>query len=150
QIRSDVHGHPSELLRAGKRWSSGKTSERRNRDLRKRLVYRLCQPKIDDFHRLSAFLLEADHDVAWFDISVYEALFVHRGQAGRDLCHDFESQLRLQSTRAFNKALKGFPFDKLHRIEVILTGSSQVEHRGDIRVPDAGSRPGLAQETKLG
>ena len=44
--------------------------------------------------------------------------------------------------------LKRFPFYKLHRVKVILTGSAQVEDRGNIRVTNACRRAGFAQKTK--
>ena len=148
EVRSDVHGHPSELLRAGKLWSSGKNSGRRNRGLRKRLVYRLCQPKIDDFRRSSGFLLQADHDVAWFDVSVYEALFVHRGQPGGDLGCDFQRQLYLQPTGTFDELFECFSLYELHRVKAVFTGSTQVEDRGNIWVTDAGRCTGFAQKAE--
>src|SRR5271165_5985121 len=78
EIRSDIHGHPSELLRTSKLWSSGKNPGRRNRGLRKRLVYRLRQPEIDDFRSDGTSVLQAHHDVAWFDVPMDEVLLVHR------------------------------------------------------------------------
>src|SRR6516164_3599014 len=44
--------------------------------------------------------------------------------------------------------LKGLSLHALHRIEVALGGSTQMEDRGYVRVPHAGGGPRFAQETK--
>jgi hypothetical protein len=46
----------------------------------------------------TASLVQAYHDVAWFDIPVNEFLFVHRRQTGSDLGRDFQRQLYLDPT----------------------------------------------------
>ncbi len=45
---------------------------------------------------------------------------------------------------AFDKILERFPLDKLHRVKVVLTGSAQMENRGNIRVTNARRRAGFA------
>ena len=77
-----------------------------------------------------------------------KVLFVHCGQTGSDLRRDFQRQLYLEPAGAFDEVLERFPLDKLHRVEVVLAGSAQVEDRGNIRVTDAGRRTGFAQKTK--
>jgi hypothetical protein len=37
---------------------------------------------------------------------------------------------------------------KLHRVKVVLTGSTQVEDRGSVRVTDARRRPSFAEKPK--
>ena len=98
--------------------------------------------------RHRAFLLEAHHDIAWFDVPVNEALLVHRSQTGGDLRRNVQSQLYLKPARALDEILEGLSLHKLHRVEVILAASSQVEDRGNVRVADAGRRTRFAQETK--
>ena len=66
---------------------------RRNRSLRTCFIDRLCQAQVDDFRGHSAFLLEAHHDIARFDVPVNEALLVHRSQTGGDLRRNFQRQL---------------------------------------------------------
>ena len=44
--------------------------------------------------------------------------------------------------------LKRFSLHELHRVEVVLTGSAQVEDRGNVRVTNARRRAGFAQKTK--
>ena len=41
----------------------------------------------------SAFVLEADHDVAWFDVPMDEFLLVDGSQTGGDLRRNLEGQL---------------------------------------------------------
>jgi hypothetical protein len=71
-------------------------------------------------------------------------LFVDRGQTGGDLLYDFERQLHLEASRAFDEVLKRFPLYKLHRVKVVLIGSAQVEDRRNIRVTNARRRAGFA------
>ena len=73
---------------------------------------------------------------------------MHRSQTGGDLRRNFQRQLYLKPARAFDKVLERFPLHKLHRVEVVLAGSAQVEDRGNIRVAHAGRRTRFAQETK--
>src|SRR5580693_7535845 len=77
-----------------------------------------------------------------------EFLLVYRSQTGSDLCRDFERQLYLKSAGALDKTLERLPLYKLHCVKVTLTGSAQVENRGNIRVTDARRRAGFAQKTK--
>ena len=79
---------------------------------------------------------------------MHEALFVHCGQTGSDLRRDFQRQLYLKPAGAFNEILERFPLDKLHRVEVILTGSPKVEDRGNIRMTNAGCRSCFPQKPK--
>jgi hypothetical protein len=95
-----------------------------------------------------ALLLDIHHDVAWFDVSVNELLLVDRSQTGGDLRRDFERQLYLNLAGAFDEMLERFALYKLHRVKVVLTGSAQMENRGDIRVANARCRAGFAQKTK--
>ena len=73
---------------------------------------------------------------------------MHGSQTGGDLRRNFQRQLYLKPARAFNEILQRFSLDKLHRVEVILAASPQMEDRGNIRVTDAGRRTRFAQETK--
>src|SRR5262249_47425575 len=57
-------------------------------------------------------------------------------------------QLYLKPTRASDKVLKGLSLDELHRVEVIVPGSAQMEHRGNICMSDFRSRACFAEETK--
>jgi hypothetical protein len=61
-----------------------------------------------------------------------EFLLVHRGQTGGHLRCNFERQFHLDPTGAFDEFFERFPFYKLHRVEVILAGSAQVQHRGNV------------------
>src|SRR5215469_17978288 len=88
------------------------------------------------------------HDVAGLDIPMNQLPLVHRAQTGGDLRRDFKYQLELQPAGAFDKIFECLPLYKLHRVEVVLTGSAQAEHRGDIRVTNAGRSPRFAQKTK--
>jgi hypothetical protein len=54
-------------------------------------------------------LLETHHDVAWFDVPLNQLLLVHRSQAVGDLRRNFECQLYLEPTQAFDKFLERFP-----------------------------------------
>ena len=54
-------------------------------------------------------LLETHHDVAWFDVPLNQLLLVHRSQAVGDLRRNFECQLYLEPTQAFDKFLEAFP-----------------------------------------
>ena len=72
-----------------------------------------------------------------------ELLLVHRSQTSSDLRRDFQRQLYLEPAGAFNEILERLPFYELHRIKVVLTGSTQVENRGNIRVSNARRRAGL-------
>jgi hypothetical protein len=47
-----------------------------------------------------------------------------------------------------DEVLERFPFYKLHRVEVILAGSAQMEDRRNIRVTNARRLAGFAQKTK--
>jgi hypothetical protein len=82
------------------------------------------------------------------DIAVNEVLFVHGSQTGGHLRRNFQRQLHLNPTRTSDEMLKGLSLDELHCIKVTAPGSTQVEDRGNIRVPHAGRRTRLAQETK--
>ncbi len=42
------------------------------------------------------------------------------------------------------KILERFPFYKLHRVKVTVSGSAQVENRGNIRVTNTRRRAGFA------
>ena len=104
----------------------------------------LRQAEVDDFGRYAAFLLQPHHDVCWLDISVDKVLFVNCGQSGSNLRCNFKRQLHVKPTGAFDKILERFPLYKLHRVEVVLTGSAQVEDRGNIRVTNARRRARFA------
>ena len=75
-------------------------------------------------------------------------LLVHRSQTGGDLRRDFERQLHLEPTGAFDEFFERFPLNKLHRVEVIPARSAQVEDRGNIRVTDAGRCACFTQKAK--
>ncbi len=62
---------------------------------------------------------------------------MHGSQTGSDLRRDFQCQLYLEPAEAFDEILERFPLHKLHRVKVLLTGSAQVENRGNIRVTNA-------------
>src|SRR5271166_6270980 len=148
EVGADVHANAGELLRTSELRCTSKSSGSRNRSFSGRVGCGLCQPKVNDFGCYSAPLLDTHHDVAWFDISVDEVSLVHRSKTGGCLRHNFQRQLHLQSAGAFDKVLERFPLHKLHRVEVILTTSPEVEDRGNIRMADAGRRTRLAQETE--
>ena len=109
---------------------------------------RLCQAEVDNLRRYTSLLLQPHHDVCWLDVSVNKVLFVHCGQSGSDLRRDFQRQLYLKLAGAFDEILERFPLYKLHRVEVILTGSSQVEHRGNIWMTNARRCSGFTQENE--
>ena len=88
-------------------------------------------------------MLQAHHDVAWFDVPMNELLLVHRSQTGGDLSRDFQRQFYFKPTGAFDQALQRLSLDKLHRVKVVLTGSTQMENRGNIRVTNARRRAGF-------
>jgi hypothetical protein len=67
---------------------------------------------------------------------------------GSDLCRDFQRQLHLKPAGTFDKVLEGLPLYKLHRVKVVLTGSAQMEDRGNVWVPNTGVRAGFTQKTK--
>jgi hypothetical protein len=52
-------------------------------------------------------------------------------------------------TGAFDELFKRFPFYKLHCVEITVPGSTQMEHRGHIRVTDARRCAGFTQKAKL-
>jgi hypothetical protein len=87
----------------------------------------LGQTKVDDLCGHSASVLQAHHDVTWFDVAVNEFLLVDRGQTLGDLRRHFQRQLHLDPARALDEILERFPFYKLHRVKVILTGFAQME-----------------------
>src|SRR5271167_2449995 len=118
QVRADIDLESCELLRAGELWGPSKGSRCCNRGLSIRLIERLGQPKVDDFCRRSASLLQAHYDVAWFDVPMNELLLVHRSQTGGGLRGNFQRQLYFKAARAFDEILERFPLYKLHRIKV--------------------------------
>src|SRR4029077_15204517 len=134
QIRPDVHANSGELLRTSKLRCTSKSSGSRNRSFSRRVGCGLGQPKVNDFGCYTAPLLDTHHDVAWFDVSVDELLLVDRSQTGGDLRRDFQRQLYVEPAGPSYKVLQRFPLHKLHRVKVVLTGSAQVENRGNIRV----------------
>jgi hypothetical protein len=69
---------------------------------------------------------------------------VHPDRPRSHLRRDFQCQLDLEPAGAFDEILECFPLYELHRVEVVLTGSAQIENRGDIRVTYAGRRARLA------
>src|SRR5271166_4020819 len=148
KIRTDVHADSCKLLGTGKLWCPCKAPGYRNRGLRIWFIDRLGEAEVDNFRDHCTFLLQAHHDVAWFNVSVNELLLVHRGQTGSHLRRDFEHQLHIDPARALDEMLKGFPFDKFHRVEVILARSAQVEDRGNVRVTNARRSAGFPQKTK--
>ena len=77
-----------------------------------------------------------------------EALLVHGSQTGGDLRRNFQRQLYIKPARAFDEILEGLSLDELHRVEVTLRASAQMEDRGNVRVTNAGRRTRFAQKTK--
>src|SRR5580704_14589514 len=148
KIRTDVHPDSCKLLGTGKLWCPCKAPGYRNRGLRTWFIDRLGEAEVDNLRDHRTFLLQAHHDVAWFDVPVNELLLVHRNQTGSDLRRNFQRQLYLKPTGAFDKILKRLPFYILHRVKVVMTDSAEVEDRGNIRVTNARRRAGFAQKTK--
>jgi hypothetical protein len=81
--------------------------------------YRLGQPQINNLHR-KVITLQAHYDIAWFDVSVNQALFVHRAQTGGHLSHDFERQLHVKTAGTSYHLVQRFPIDEFHRVKVSL------------------------------
>ena len=77
-----------------------------------------------------------------------ELFLVHRSQTGGDLRRNVQSQLYLKPARALDEILQSFSLHKLHRVEVTLSASPQVEDRGNIRMTDASRCACFTQETK--
>src|ERR1700686_4820199 len=148
EIRTDVYTHSCELLGTGKLWCPDKARGYRNRGLRTWFIDRLCKAEVDDFRGHSGSLLQTHHDVAWFNVPVNELLFVHRCQTGGDLRRNFQRQLYLEPAGAFDEILERSPLYKLHRVKVVLTGSAQVENRGNVWVTNARRRGGFAKKAK--
>jgi hypothetical protein len=73
---------------------------------------------------------------------------VHRSQPGSDLSRNFQRQSYLKQPGALDEVLERFALYELHRVKVVLTGSAQVENRGNIRVTNARRRAGFAQKAK--
>jgi hypothetical protein len=70
-----------------------------------------------------------------FENLVRRPPFVHRSQTGGYLRHNFEGQLYFKPARAFDEIFEGFPLYKLHRVEVTIPSSAQVQHRGNVCMP---------------
>jgi hypothetical protein len=62
---------------------------------------------------------------------------MNRDQTGGDLPRDFQSDLRLKTSVAFDQAAQRLAFHKFHRIEIAVAALSQVKHRGNIRMANA-------------
>src|SRR4030095_16593597 len=77
KIRTDVQLRSRELLRTGERRCPRKNPKRGNRRISGRFGFPLGQSKIDYLRSYSAALLQAHHDVAWFDVPVDKALLMH-------------------------------------------------------------------------
>src|SRR5271165_3718922 len=77
-------------------------------------------------------------------------LFVNCRQPGSHVRGDFQRQPYVQSACAFDEILERFSFNKLHRVEVILSGCPQMEDRRNIRVANARRYTGFAQKPKPG
>ena len=90
------------------------------------------QAKIDDLRGHGSLFLKAHHNIAWLDIPVNQALFVHRRQTRGDLPRNFQSQFHVKPTRALDEVIESFSLDKLHRVEVVAPLSAQVEDGGDV------------------
>src|SRR5271157_2323169 len=82
QVRADVHADSSKLLGTGKLWCPGKAPRCRNRGLRTWFIDGLGKAEVDYFRRHRASVLQAHHDVAWFDVPMNEFLLVHCSQTG--------------------------------------------------------------------
>jgi hypothetical protein len=124
------------------------TSERGDCSPRTSLLDHLRQPKIDEFRRDRACVSQTHHDIRWFDVPVNKLLLVNCGQTSCELSCNLQRESNLQPTRASDEALEGLSFNKLHRVEVMLTRAPQMEDRGNIWMPNAGRRARLAHETK--
>ena len=61
-----------------------------------------------------------------------QLLLVHRYQTGGDLRRDFERQLNVEPAGTSDEILERFPLYELHRVEVILSRSAQVQYRGHV------------------
>src|SRR5262245_7415263 len=128
KIRTDVQLRSSELFWTGERGCPCKTSKHRNRRIRRRLGFPLCQSQVDNFRVHGAACLQVHHDIAWLDVPVDKALLVHGRQTRGDLSCNFQRQLRIKPTQAFDEILEGFAFDELHRVEVTLGTSAEMEY----------------------
>src|SRR5215471_3918235 len=120
QIRADVHPDSTKLFRAGEFWCPGKASRCRNSRLRSSFGHPLGQPKVDYLRRYAASFLQANHDVAWLDVSMNQLCLVYRSQTGDYFRHNFQRQLHFDSPRASDEVFKGLSLHELHRIKVIL------------------------------
>jgi hypothetical protein len=58
------------------------------------------------------------------DLSVHEALSVHRGQTASNLRRNLESQLWVKPARALGEILESLSLDEFHRVEVALSASA--------------------------
>src|ERR1700758_5504622 len=69
-------------------------------------------------------------------------------QTGGNLRRDFERQLYFKPARAFDEILKSFALHELHRIEITVAASTQMEHRGNIWVADTRRCAGFSHKAK--
>src|ERR1700726_2939872 len=141
EVRTDVHTNPCKLFWAGERRRPGKSPEYRN--LSTWFIDRLGKAEVDNLRDHSAFLLKAHHNVAGFDVPVNELLLVDRSQTCGHLRRNFHGQLYGKPTGSSDQALKRFPTDKLHRIEIIAVGFAKVEDRSNVWMTQACGRPGF-------
>src|SRR5271165_5560606 len=85
QIRADVCTDSRELLWTGKFRCTSKASRHGDSGLRAWFIDQLGQPKVNDFSCYRPSLLQAYHDIAWFDIPMNELLLVDGTQTGSHL-----------------------------------------------------------------
>src|SRR5580704_2945528 len=78
EVRSDINRESRKLFRARIFWGPSKSPKRRNRGLSARLIKRLGKAEVDDFGAHRACLLQAHHNVGWFNIPMNELLPVNR------------------------------------------------------------------------
>src|SRR5215469_12415874 len=74
---------------------------------------------------------------------MHKILFMNRNQTCGDLARNFQSDLWLKSSAAFDKVPKRLPFHILHRIEIAVTALPKMKHRRNIRMTHARRRPCL-------
>ena len=88
-------------------------------------------------------MLAIKQDIARFNISMDQPLFVCRCQAREDLFDNLKAIIKVQATLPFQEFGQRFAFDVLHRKEMEAVGFSDEENLDDIGMNQLGRRRGF-------
>src|SRR5580693_7203812 len=93
-----------------------------------RIGCRSRQTEIDHFDVNGALFCEVEHQVSRLNVSMNNLFFLCAAQCSRHLTGNVESKQDVKPSMPSDEVIKAFAFDKLHRVVIVSTLRTKMEH----------------------